>query len=128
MTGARPEHTDNHWMDEDGMDVLIRVINEFYVWSISSENPDSEAISLGINDISLITGGAFEYEGDWNTIRQHSFHRVGLSVDIDQRYPVDGIFVFLTQLQRDRLTEIMRNYGAEPFDEPTIHYGFNGEN
>lgn len=128
LTGENENHNDNHWMNQDGVQDLIDILDEFYDWSISPDNPDSIAILLGINDISLNFGGSFEYKGDWNTNFSHSFHRIGLSVDIDRSYPINGVFKRLSDLQREKLIDIMKDYGAQEFNEPTIHFGFNGEN
>jgi len=120
-------HTDNHWFNEQEVDNIINALNEFYKWSISAEN-DGVAIRLGINDMSLPNGGAYDFHGNWNLNFNHSFHRIGLSVDIDQQFPVNQIFQELTENQREELTRIMAQFGGNEFDEPTIHYGFGGAN
>jgi len=128
LTGAIAGlHTDNHWFDNDEINSIVNALNDFYDWSLSDEN-GGVAIRLGINDTSLPLGGSYDFEGDWNLNSRHSFHRVGLSVDIDRRFSVNQIFQELTQNQRDQLTRIMRSFGGIEFDEPTTHYGFGGAN
>jgi len=81
----------------------------------------NEGIELGVNDISLIFGGAYEFDGNWNLNRRHSFHRVGLSIDLDQT---------LTQEQLDQLTRFVEEEfnGVRHPERPQIHYSFNGAN
>ena len=78
-------------------------------------------IEVGVNDISLIYGGSYEYQGDWNLNSKHSFHRIGLSVDIDQT---------LTDEQLDQLTRFIEDtfQGTRHPERPQIHYSFRGAN
>lgn len=63
LTGENENHNDNHWVNIDELENFVRAINEFYAWSKSTENKDSLSISLGINDISLVNGGALNMKG-----------------------------------------------------------------
>ena len=66
--------------------------------------------------------------GRWNLKGDHSFHRVGLSVDIE-RDPGglrrdDGV---LTR-SGERLKTIVETYGGKKYKEENIHFGFDGGN
>ena len=75
-------HKSNHWCTQKMKDSLEVVLKKFYDWA-ESEEGEGKAIALGINDMSLQWGGAFDFPGLWNFNDEHSFHRIGLSVDID---------------------------------------------
>jgi len=120
LVGAIPgNHTSNHWSIQRMQDSLVAAIVDFYAWTGTPEGGGTSIVTL-INDMSLIWGGAFEYEGDWNLSSQHSFHRVGLSVDIN-RGSMEGWHV-------DQLTVIIeeRYGGSRHRERPRIHYGFDG--
>lgn len=102
-------------------------MEDFYDWS-KTEAGGGRAIPLEVNDISLVLGGSYEYNGDWNLNRRHSFHRVGLSVDMEKFNTVDGEVIELTDEQIEKLTEFMKKYGGIKYDEEPIHYGFDGGN
>ena len=74
LTGQRPAHPDNHWAMEDVIGYIQQMASAFY--------HDNNAI-LGINDMSLIYGGLFDYEANWDSVPGHQLHRFGRSADID---------------------------------------------
>jgi hypothetical protein len=85
--------------------------------------------------MSLIWGGAFDIFGEWELNGEHSFHRVGVSVDIDNdgfkeqdpEHPKDKKKKRLTQKGRD-LEGIMTDFGGKIYPEPPIHFGFEKGN
>jgi hypothetical protein len=110
-------HLANHYCTQITKDSLTKALKAFYDWTASKKG-GGKAIKLGINDMCLEWGGAFDIPGQWMFGSQHSFHRVGLSVDIDN----SG----MNTDQMDNLTKIMKAFGGEKYKEPTIHYGFDG--
>lgn len=128
LTGAiEGVHESGHWATSVTIDSLSAALEDFYNWS-KSELGGGNAIPLEVNDISLIWGGSYEFDGDWNLNSRHSFHRVGLSVDIDRNIIIDGEIKTLTNEEVAQLTYYMERYGAVKYREPTIHYGFDGGN
>lgn len=120
LVGQIPgRHTSTHWSTQKMQDSLIAAIVDFYAWSSTPAGGGTPIVTL-INDMSLIWGGAFEYQGDWNLNSQHSFHRVGLSVDINRGT--------MQEWHVERLTAIIEErYGGRRHSErPQIHYGFDG--
>lgn len=110
-------HLSNHWCMPSMRDSLTSALDAFFDWTGTPEGGGS-AIRLGVNDMSLETGGSFDIQGRWNFNSSHSFHRVGLSVDIDR----SG----MNSRQLDELTAIIANRGGVRYPERTIHYGFDG--
>ncbi|MFA3783608.1 hypothetical protein ABRY23_11155 [Melioribacteraceae bacterium 4301-Me] len=121
LVGAIPsKHIDVHYCTGEMRNNLVRVLNNFYDWSKKYKNTEL-GIVLAVNDMSLIWGGAYEYNGDWNVYSHHSFHRVGLSVDINR----SG----MNDFEINMLTIFMLKNKARRYPErPQIHYGFLGGN
>jgi hypothetical protein len=113
-------HPSNHWCTQKAKDSLEAAIHEFYEWTLTVKGGE-KAIKLGVNDMGLEWGGVFEYPGKWEFGVKHSFHRIGLSVDIDRSK--------MTDEQLDKLTEVMKSLGGiRNSEKPQIHYGFDGGN
>jgi len=73
-----PGHTSNHWCTEDMSYLLSSAIIDFHAWNVDySKSLSKVPIILSLNDMSLIWGGAYEYNADWNLQNHHAFHRVG---------------------------------------------------
>jgi hypothetical protein len=120
-------------------DSLSAALKDFYDW-IGSEDGENNFIKLGINDMCLQWGGAFDFPGLWNFNDQHSFHRVGLSVDIDNM----GLQIFVENpnpIQRkikatvpkltprgNKLEALMKKYNGIKYQEDQIHFGFDNQN
>jgi hypothetical protein len=117
-------HPSNHWCTQTTKDSLVKVLNKFHEWTKTKEG-GGKAIIVGINDMCLEWGGVFDIFGDWNLNKKHSFHRVGLSVDIDNKpgdlREKDGT---LTEKGK-KLKEFMEKCGAIKYEEETIHFGFD---
>jgi hypothetical protein len=118
-------HLSNHWCTQKTKDSLTSALRAFYEWS-ESEEGGGKPIKVGINDMSLESGGAFDIPGTWMVDVQHSFHRVGLSVDVD-RSPgefrkEDGT---LTK-SGERLKTVMEARDGKKYPEKQIHFGFDG--
>ncbi|MEX1277269.1 MAG: hypothetical protein WEE20_15130, partial [Bacteroidota bacterium] len=125
LTGAiAGKHADNHWCTEKILDSLVAAVIDFYSWSGSEEN-EGRFIVLAINDMTLRWGGVFDIDGTWNLNEKHSFHRVGLSVDIN-RDP-GGLRLDNGTLTRTgrKLNHIMQKRGARKYPEVRIHFGFD---
>ncbi len=127
-------HLSNHWCTQKMLDSLVAAAVEFYAWS-GSEEGEGRNIVLGINDMSLEWGGMFDIKGDWNVpdTSSHSFHRVGLSVDIentgfkgqDTKRPDNPKAKMLTP-RGQTLRRILLQYGGKIYNERPIHFGFDG--
>jgi hypothetical protein len=135
LTGtASPEgqnHQGNHWCTRAMKDSLTRAFKRFYEWT-SSEEGGGKGIQLGINDMSLEWGGVFDIFGNWNLNNEHSFHRVGLSVDIDnaglkEDDPKNPRERMLTRRGQE-FERIMKGFGGKMYDEGPIHFGFEKRN
>ncbi|MGC8755300.1 MAG: hypothetical protein ACP5QW_02095, partial [bacterium] len=74
LTGQTQSHPDNHWAMEDVIGYIQQMASDYYTYY--------NAI-LGINDMSLIFGGLFDYQANWDSVPGHKLHRLGRSVDID---------------------------------------------
>jgi hypothetical protein len=119
LTGSRTEHTVNHFCNPDMGINLSGAIMDFYAWNKTySKKKNKAIIKLGINDMSLVGGGDFDIYGDWNLNSNHSFHRVGLSVDINRSS--------MNTEELSKLTTIIETYVGEKYPEKTIHFGFLG--
>ncbi len=113
-------HASPYWMNPVAADSLLAAITEFYLWSRSPKG-GGVPIRVSLNDASLEWGGAFEYQGTWNTRSHHCFHRVGYSIDINNTN-------INTENRRTQLFKYMEDYGGRKYDEPTIHFGFIKQN
>lgn len=125
------QHPSSHFVTQKVSDSLQLGLLKFYIWSGSSKG-EGQYIVLGINDMSLQSGGVFDICGDWNTVRKHTFHRVGLSVDIDNTGlkifpdPVNQPNGVLTRRGRNLKTILeSREIGARIEVEKPIHFGFD---
>jgi hypothetical protein len=129
LSGSIPNHPSNHWCVQTMKDSLSAALNDFYDWSGSKEGKD-QYIKLGVNDMSLTWGGLFDIDGDWNIDNpSHSFHRVGLSVDINNTGDGDIRYEDGTLTEKGKkLREYMKKYGGKKYPEEKIHFGFNGGN
>lgn len=113
-------HPDNDYCTTAMGDSLFTGILDFNFWS-ASKLGGGKPIILSINDMSLPWGGAFDYMGKWNVNSEHTFHRVGLSVDINRNGMPDYVV--------DQLTVFMHDHKGNRNPEKSIHYGFfNGGN
>ena len=138
LTGARAEHPSNHWCRPIMQQNLGCSLSAFYVWASSKNGRGSP--TLHINDMSLLQGGVFDIDGHWDSSKKHSFHRVGLSVDIDNtglqtqaldknKNPVfdkNGDPVYVLTPRGIRLKKIIADNGGEKYPEGPIHFGFGG--
>lgn len=135
LTGAiAGKHTDNHWCTQKMLDSLVAAVVDFHSWTSDADGGGVPLI-IAINDMSLKWGGVYDFKGNWNLGGEHSFHRVGLSVDInntgfdfkvqDPQKPNDPKAKILSQKGR-KLVEIIGWYGGKIYDEPQIHFGFDG--
>lgn len=123
-------HPRNHWCNEIMKDSLSAALSDFYNWSGSEEGGD-QYIKLGVNDMSLPWGGLFDISGGWvidfPTKKSHSFHRVGLSVDIDNTQDGDIRYEDGTLTKKGKkLREYIEKYCGKKYPEQKIHFGFNG--
>jgi hypothetical protein len=116
-TSMYNKHASPYWMKPTVADSLFAAITDFYLWSRSEEG-GRVPIRVSLNDASLELGGAFEYPGTWAIGSDHCFHRVGCSIDINNR----GID---SKEKRDNLFTFLRDYGGIKYPEPQIHFGFN---
>ncbi len=78
---------------------------------------------MGVNDMSLPFGGAFDIEGTWGT-GSHITHRLGVDVDINRYiYFAAGAPQSLTPDEIDELTEEANlKIGARRINESSIHF------
>lgn len=114
-------HPDNNWCTQAFADSLEHAIEEFYDWT-STTTGGGTSLSVSVNDMSLIFGGRFDINGMWRhqEDKQHKFHRVGTSVDLNNNMNAD---------QLAKLEEFMKDYGLERNGErPQIHFGSDGGN
>ncbi|MCL4558946.1 MAG: hypothetical protein M1491_10075 [Deltaproteobacteria bacterium] len=109
LTGQTNSHPDNHWAMEDVIGNIQKMASAFY--------RDNNA-TLGINDMSLVYGGLFDIDADWNI--PHSLHRLGRSVDIDSHAETSDYNYML--VDKGDIARLCAKYGygrLEP--EATIH-------
>ena len=115
---GRANHPDNAWCAQIVVDSLSAGTWGFYEWT-KSQKAGGKGIKTSINDLSLPWGGLFDIDARWNIDDpSHSFHRVGLSVDVNG----GG----LDSNQVSHLTKFMKDNGGQRYREGPIHYGFNG--
>jgi hypothetical protein len=110
LTGDKPWHPDNHWAMEDVIGNIQRMASDFY------NNNDA---TLGINDMSLIYGGVFDLDRDWE--EPHNLHRLGRSIDIDSHAFSTDKKIYLPVDKRE-IARLCQEYGdghLEP--EATMH-------
>lgn len=76
LTGVTAHHDDNHWGTRHTIDSALLVAKDYL---------ERFSATLNINDMSLISGGMFDIDGDWNIRPKpfHKLHRQGTSVDIE---------------------------------------------
>jgi hypothetical protein len=75
--------------------------------------------TLGINDMSLIYGGVFDLDRDWE--EPHNLHRLGRSIDIDSHAFSTDKKIYLPVDKRE-IARLCQEYGdghLEP--EATMH-------
>jgi hypothetical protein len=118
---GQANHPDNTWCAPEIGNTLFLAILDFYEWARTPKG-GGRAIQTSINDMSLVWGGLFDIGADWNIERpSHSFHRVGLSVDIN--------LGTMNRRQLNQLTGyVSRRGGIRHTERPQIHYGFSGGN
>ncbi len=88
---------------------------------------------MGINDMSLISGGLFDVNHDWKP--PHNLHRIGRSVDIDRCATAGGSSILVNQALLDQI--MAANGGRRivekslepppcqgPISTPRMHYEF----
>ncbi len=113
LTGDNPWHPDNHWAMEDVIGSIQQMANNFY-----NEN----AATLGINDISLIYGGVFDLDQDWE--EPHNLHRLGRSVDIDSHALSTDNKTWIT-VDKKEITKLCNDNGGILEPEVPIHCEFS---
>ncbi|MFZ3073103.1 MAG: putative metal-binding motif-containing protein [Thermodesulfobacteriota bacterium] len=69
------KHPDNHYGTSYTNQNAAAMAWDYY---------ERHKISLGINDMSLESGGLFDIKGNWSSSPGHQLHRIGKSVDIDR--------------------------------------------
>ena len=118
---GKANHPSNTWCTTETGNNLLLAILDFYEWTRTAEG-GGRVIQTSINDMSLVWGGLFDLRADWNVEHpSHSFHRVGLSADVNMGA--------MNQDQLEKLTKYVFSYGGVRHRErPQIHYGFNGGN
>jgi len=105
---GRPiRHASNHWTSAETLSRAAGALIEFN---------NETGIRVGVNDMSLSSGGLFDICGNWRP--GHACHRDGNSIDIDK----SG----LSKAQIAKLTAKMRKHGGERVKEPSLHYQFRG--
>lgn len=126
-------HPSNTWCTPEMGTNLFLAILDFYEWT-ESDDGGGTPVQVSLNDLSLMLGGLFDIAADWKVDNpSHSFHRVGLSVDInntglrvvvdDPDNPERKISV-LTSRGR-RLENLFQKRDAIRYPEPQIHFGFD---
>ena len=124
-------HPRNHWCTQVMKDSLTKALKRFYEWT-ESEEGGGKGIKLAINDMSLEWAGVFDIYGNWNLNKDHSFHRVGLSVDIDNAAlkeddPKNPKEKKLTR-RGQGLERFVKDSGGKMYDEGPIHFGYEKGN
>jgi hypothetical protein len=118
-------HLSNHWCTQKTKDSVKAALKDFYDWTLTQDR-GGKAVKVGVNDMSLEWGGAFDIPGRWGFSDQHSFHRIGLSVDIDNtpgNFRAAGDTLTSTG---NHLKKIFESYGGRKYRETSIHFGFDG--
>lgn len=121
LTGQTGTHSANHFYSGSGFNIV----------GVAFDFVDEYDATLGINDMSLPSGGLFDIHEDWN--KPHSLHREGRSADIDQcalsnidDNPNDQGTCpnGWVKVPRQRITEICENNNGHIIQEATIHCEF----
>lgn len=126
LTGQTGDHPDNHYGTNDTIFNIQGMAQDYF--DICDEDICNE--TLGINDMSLIWGGLFDVEGNWNSAPGHGLHRGGKSVDIDRCAQTLVMQDYLDRIAKkhsgDRIVEsALKPPPCEgPADTPRIHYEF----
>lgn len=84
---------------------------------------------IGINDMSLPFGGAFDIAGGWST-NSHISHRAGYDVDVDmQVYKADGSLDHATTAAEKEkfIKAVEKVLNGRRVWEPTIHFRLSGD-
>jgi hypothetical protein len=81
LQGGKTLHPDNHYF---ALAALIQV------WKLANAYEKEYGEVLKINDSSLIKGGLYDYQNNWNT--PHKGHRKGIVVDINNFSEMDAGF------------------------------------
>ncbi len=119
-------HPENDYCTPAMGDSLFLAIQDFYDRSASTQG--GVPLKLSLNDMSLPWGGAFDYKGNWNVNSEHTFHRIGLAVDINNTGlkvsdPSNPKLTHLTRIGEHLKTSVEK-FGGAIYSEPTIHFGF----
>jgi hypothetical protein len=115
LTGQTALHNANHWGTLTTTDNIQRLALDFFAILDAT---------LGINDVSLPSGGIFDIAGNWSP--PHFWHRTGTSVDIDRRACADpgaaGACAQTIQVPIPFIAQLCAQYGSGFLaPEPTIH-------
>lgn len=81
LLGQTPEHPENHYVSEAMGVKLVDIGKE---WTSACPN----SASLKYNDMSLVWGGLFDVNNDWNP--PHTTHRFGNNADISKKWTRKG--------------------------------------
>lgn len=118
---GKANHPSNTWCTPEMGDSLFLAVLDFYEWT-QTEEEGGKAIQTSINDMSLPWGGYFDIKANFDIQNpSHSFHRVGLSVDINRGSMDKNAIGYLTKFMK-------QHRGIRHIERPQIHYGFNGGN
>ncbi len=127
LTGQTGDHPDNHYGTNDTIFNIQGMAQDYF--DLCDEDICNE--TLGINDMSLIWGGLFDVDGNWNSATGHGLHRGGKSVDIDRCAQTlvrqDDLDTIVEERHNgDRIVEsALKPPPCEgPADTPRIHYEF----
>jgi len=130
-------HSSNHWGTQAMADALQVVLIRFLQWG-GTQDGGGRFLKLDLNDMSLETGGVFDICSTWDLDRGHSLHRIGASVDIDNRrrdFETGQILPGGLKIHPDsarfnrwgeQLEEYMNDHGGFRCPEGPIHFGFGG--
>ena len=129
-------HPSNHWGTQAMADALQIVLIRFLQWG-GTQDGGGRFLKLDLNDMSLEKGGVFDICSTWDMDRGHSFHRIGTSVDIENRRRdfETGQILGSLKVHPDssrfnewgiQLERIMNQWGGRRYPEGPIHFGFGG--
>lgn len=93
LTGATSSHPENHFATSFTMSGTTTAAVAYFL--------QTGGQALGINDMSLVSGGLFDVNHDWKP--PHNLHRVGRSVDIDRCATAATGLVLANQILLDKL-------------------------
>lgn len=100
LTGQTGMHNSNHY-GTASTNTRIRTMATDYF--------EEAGIAIGINDISLVWGGLFDWQGTWAP--PHSLHRIGKSLDVDH-----------LGVDEKLLNKFAGKYGCQRYEVSLIHY------